>query len=352
MSIDYRKIENMEQFNELVDDFVETRKALKQKVKEDRGETIATLQVGDKPLTKLEQKYAPIVKSIEKLGLDLKKTHSNWSLFEKFANAPDKKTSEVMARRERGKPIYKIGVNGVVNVEDVQDDIFRVVNPKTGKSIVKQLTPSLSQLLFVPSGNIDFDKISNDAFVNYYEIMKFSKINPKSNKNKKIKIAKKAYDKIYSKKLSLEEKKPAVIYESEPSEPSEDEDDDIETPKLSPKRKVRKKLSNQFSTPKQLSESAKYLSPQFISERKKRRERRFKQREKLLEKQMRKKSGKGLMTVDDMVNRLYLMTQSQHAGNLSSSMQDEMMQIMDVLLKKKIISRKQHKMLFKKYINY
>ena len=64
----------------------------------------------------------------------------------------------------------------------------------------------------------------------------------------------------------------------------------------------------------------------------------------------RKKSGTGLMTVDNMVDRLHLMTQSQHAGNLSSTMQNEMMNIMDTLLKKKVINKKKHKVLYIKYI--
>ena len=38
MSIDYRKIKDIDQFNELIENFVETRKALKQKIKEVKAE--------------------------------------------------------------------------------------------------------------------------------------------------------------------------------------------------------------------------------------------------------------------------------------------------------------------------
>jgi hypothetical protein len=374
MSIDYRKIESIDDFNSLIDSFVETRKALKQKVKEDRGETIATLQVGDKPLTKLEQQQAPTVKAIERLRTDLsslKQNHSHWDLFEKYANAPDKKTSEVMARREKGKAVYKIGVSGYVNVEDVQDDLFRVVNPKTGKSMVKQLTPSLSQLLFVPTGSIDFKKISKDALLNYYDIMQFSGINPKANRNKKIKLGKKAYDNVYGKEETKEEAfttpvkaKRRILPESKmettvtPSQmrdiefamqgadDDDTDDDDTEDEEEQLTRLASLSAVKNRRRGKGMRKNKKMTKQQVIKINRETARRMLKQAK------PKKRSGTGLMTIDEMVNRLHLMTQSQHAGNLSSNMQDEMMQIMDILLKKKVITKKQHKILFKKYIDY
>jgi len=354
MSIDYRKIKDIDQFNELIESFVETRKALKQKIKEDKGETVATLQVGDKPLTKLEQQYAPIVKSIEKLGTDLQsRKTTSFDLFEKYANAPGKKTSEVMPKRERGKVVYKIGNNGVVNVEDVQDDIIRVVNPKTGESMARQLTPGLANLLFVPYKSIDAQEIKDDAWVKYYEILKFSGLNAKSNRNRKIQLAQDKWNRTNIPRTNIEafsyfDKIPKNIkMKKELDDPLTETDDDEEpTPKKTPRKKPAKRaISKQFSTPKPAEQLTpeNLLTPQFRTEREKRRQRRAKKKDQL---------GLGLMTIDDMVDRLHLMTQSQHAGNLSSQMQGEMMSIMDALLNKKVINRKQHKMLFQKYINF
>ena len=223
----------------------------------------------------------------------------------------------------------------MVNVEDVQDDIIRVVNPKTGESMARQLTPGLANLLFVPYKSIDAKEIKDDAWVTYYDILKFSGLNVKSNRNLKIK---KARDKW--KRINNFTKSPApvaaITYEAD--------EDEEPTPEKTPRKKTAKReISKQFSTPKpeeQLTEN--FLTPQFVSSREKRRLRRAEKK---------RQAGLGLMTIDEMVDKLHLMTQSQHAGNLSSHMQEEMMSIMDALLKKKVINRKQHKILFQKYID-
>ena len=83
---DYRKIENLDEFNDLVDAFVKSRNQLKKKLKENRGDIIETERVGDKPLTKLEAQQKPTIDAIKSLEQSLNPNRKGvfYKLFEAF----------------------------------------------------------------------------------------------------------------------------------------------------------------------------------------------------------------------------------------------------------------------------
>ena len=45
---------------------------------------------------------------------------------------------------------------------------------RSGEKMVKQLTPDLAQLLFVPAKDINFDEIADSQIVRYYELLNFA----------------------------------------------------------------------------------------------------------------------------------------------------------------------------------
>ena len=71
-----KKIEDLDEFEKLVQSFTEERTRLKERVREDRGMTSASeLQI--------EKQAAPVVKAIENLKQELKPTKTYFELFEK-----------------------------------------------------------------------------------------------------------------------------------------------------------------------------------------------------------------------------------------------------------------------------
>ena len=133
---DFRKIQNMDEYESLVKDFVEERQKLRDRIDQEQRGIIATQQVDGNPVTKKEMELKPVTDAISNLKKELKPSTTFFNVFEKYANNPAKKTSEVRAVRRGGKAQYIIGENGVVNTDDIEDDVFRIVNKKTGKSIL------------------------------------------------------------------------------------------------------------------------------------------------------------------------------------------------------------------------
>ena len=54
-------------FTDIVDEFIKHRKTLKKNLKQQRGETIITERVGERPLTKDEKKQAPTIQALDRL---------------------------------------------------------------------------------------------------------------------------------------------------------------------------------------------------------------------------------------------------------------------------------------------
>ncbi len=190
MSIEYRKITDLNSFNQLVDAHVATRRELKAKLKEQRGKTVVTQQVGDdaKPLTKAEVAAKPITDAIKSLEKKMIPENTAYNMFEKWTGK-SKGTTEVRPVREGSKFVFKLGLNGYVSESDIQDSKIRVRNDKNGNSIVYDLTPGLSELLFKPYKNININSIPKADVIKYHDIMQFSGTHHKSNNNKKLRFS-------------------------------------------------------------------------------------------------------------------------------------------------------------------
>ena len=59
-----------------------------------------------------------------------------------------------------------------------------------------------------------------------------------------------------------------------------------------------------------------------------------------------------MLSGDELVKQLNLLTQSKMAGNFGKNLDNNMMDVVDALLSRKIIDKKQHKTLYEKYINF
>jgi hypothetical protein len=162
---DYRKIENLDEFNDLVDAFVKSRNQLKKKLKENRGDIIATERVGDKPLTKLEVQQKPTIDAIKSLEQSLNPNRKGvfYKLFEEFTTTT-KSQSEIKLTPKTDEG--KLGTNGRVNLADLQDNIIRINNIKTGEFYSQTMSSDLAELLIKPYRFIDLNEIDANAFVN------------------------------------------------------------------------------------------------------------------------------------------------------------------------------------------
>ena len=62
--------------------------------------------------------------------------------------------------------------------------------------------------------------------------------------------------------------------------------------------------------------------------------------------------GKGIIpSADDAINRLQVLIGSQMAGNDSKALKNEIMNLIDFLMHKKLITKTQHKKMYNQYIN-
>ena len=98
--MDYRKIDNLEEFNALVSKFVTERETLKQRIRQERFGEVATERVGEPALTKREVEQKPTIDAIERLRTDIKKQKAtSFNLYEQYANNRKLGSTEVKAKR-------------------------------------------------------------------------------------------------------------------------------------------------------------------------------------------------------------------------------------------------------------
>ncbi len=305
---DYRNIQDLDEFDNLVENFVKNRRQLKQKVKQERGDL--SRKKADAKL-----KAEPITESLAELKSSLAEKGGFLKMFERFSGV-SKSQSEIKLTTKANEG--RLGTHGFVDLADLQDGILRVRNSKTGDSFNVQLDEDLGELLFKPYRNIDLDEIDNQALNLYYRIMTVAGISSRANNNRKIKKAKEVH--LSGNTADVE------------SDEADVESDEVETDDEKPKKKqspsVLRKRRGLTPTRSSISKEKPSL----------RRSSRLK--------------GKGfIMNGDEMINRFYLLCQSMGAGNESDEMLNEMMDLLDNLLENNYITTSQHKTLYHNYIN-
>ena len=137
----YTKIENIDEFNNMVDTFLDTRKELKQKVKEQRQAVIATERIGKKPLTKKQVEAEAILGAF----------NNYFELFNNYANTT-KSSTEIKLTTKPG--IGKIGSYGEIDLTDLQDNRLRAYNTKTNENLSREINDSVAELLIKPFSSI------------------------------------------------------------------------------------------------------------------------------------------------------------------------------------------------------
>ena len=181
---DYRNIQDLDEFDNLVENFVKNRKQLKQKVKEERGDL--SRKKKDAIL-----KAEPITESIAELKSSLADKGGFLKMFERFSGV-SKSQSEIKLTTKASEG--RLGTHGFVDLADLQDGVLRVRNSQTGDSFNIQLDEDLAELLFKPYRNIDLNEIDNQALNLYYQIMSVAGISPRANNNNKIRRARQVYN--------------------------------------------------------------------------------------------------------------------------------------------------------------
>ena len=160
-------------FSDIVDDFITQRKILKKNLKEQRGE-IVTERVGQRPLTRQEMKQKPTIEALDRLTQEVKRGRNVFLTMFQNTIGMNKTQGEVKVTAKEG--IGKLGLNGEVNLSDLDQNIFTVRNKKTGETFSRKLTDDLASLLFKPNRLIDYDEIDASALNDYYRAMEVSDI--------------------------------------------------------------------------------------------------------------------------------------------------------------------------------
>ena len=434
----YQKIENIKEFNRMVDNSLDTHENLKTKVKQQRRGIIATERVGQKALTKAEVEAQPIVSAF-----------GNYlELFQNFANLR-KGSTEIKLTTKSGKG--KIGKDGEIDVADLQDNKIRVYNTKTGENLTRDYNEEVAELLVKPVREINVNDIGNESWRQYLEIMNFVGIPRGANNNRKLQIARQVMNNINQANIPPPQQNVNVPPppQNPPFNPINPEDDDEgegniqgDEPDNSEGRAPRERRINPPFNPvneaqeergnirrrrrednvpnvpmtqeqydiladhpqydnltheqlnqinevrfrnrqeatqffnavskvlKEIQEEAyRQIQPQRQQEQRsypvnENQQREFqnyvfdeqgsRRRRQRYNPQPRQR-GRGFFStysnVNEIIERLDLLTRSQSAGNYSTETSNEIMDIIDKLLLDKTISKVEHKKLFKKYVN-
>ena len=391
----YRKIQDIDSFNNLVDDFLDTREELKTKVKEQKASIIESERVGQPPLTKQEKKFQPIVNAF-----------GNYlELFNNFANSNRSSTEIKLSTKPN---TGRIGRFGEVDLLDLQDNRLRVYNTNTKENISREISDSVAELLIKPYTKIDYARLDPGSWNEYMEIMRFVGIPRGANNNRKL-------------------RRPAGVQAAPPPQgpppqgpqqppmapnlppqgprggpppgagPNEDDDEQKEgdivnqvdlpeqraprrrqTGKERDREKLRRlpeegqqrRRDRQVNRGRRQRDAAlynrrvrRYQTDQFMNQ--------LNQRMNVdpdiaelarggpapggffnTENPEEEQRGRGIFqSPDEMIDRLDLLISSQNSGNVSDGLVNEMMDIVDKLLDIKVISKVEHKKLVKKYIN-
>ena len=118
---DYRNIQDLDEFDNLVENFVKNRLQLKQKVKQERGNL--SRKKADAKL-----KAEPITESLAELKTSLAEKGGFLKMFERFSGV-SKSQSEIKLTTKANEG--RLGTHGFVDLADLQDGILRVRNSKT-----------------------------------------------------------------------------------------------------------------------------------------------------------------------------------------------------------------------------
>ena len=193
----YRNAENNnvehDNYQKIVDDFVESRKSLKKNLDKQKGDII-TMRVGEKPLTKDEKKSKPIIDNLKSLNVEIKKGRNlYWRIFEAY-QGKNKTQSEIKLTSKQD--IGKLGTSGEIQLEDIRgENLLTIKNTKTNSTKSFPLTEDLASLLFKPARDIDFNDIEAGAFRTYYDIMlNYAGISNRANNNRKLRFAREVYN--------------------------------------------------------------------------------------------------------------------------------------------------------------
>ncbi len=409
---DYRNIQDLDEFDNLVENFVKNRKQLKQKVKEERGDL--SRKKADAKL-----KAEPITESIAELKSSLANNGGFLKMFERFSGV-SKSQSEIKLTTKASEG--RLGTHGFVDLADLQDGVLRVRNSQTGDSFNIQLDEDLAELLFKPYRNIDLNEIDNQALNLYYQIMSVAGISPRANNNNKIRRARQVYNAVNQQAPPPAQPPmpPAPPPRRPPREGKDSDSDEMSEgdviqqeqrgrPVRNPERFTERKYKGRLDVSneerraikreekiekmeKKISDVGSRRSQRRTQEVQRRRQARRgnqplqneEDRDRFYEPFMREaeiremarnpndpdeeqgqvyamdrnyqrkraKRGRGLMSGDEMIERFYLLSQSMNAGNESDEMLNEMMDLLDALLQNQYITQSQHKTLYDNYIIY
>ena len=407
---DYRNIQDLDEFDNLVENFVKNRKQLKQKVKEERGDL--SRKKADAKL-----KAEPITESIAELKSSLADKGGFLKMFERFSGV-SKSQSEIKLTTKSSEG--RLGTHGFVDLADLQDGVLRVRNSQTGDSFNIQLDEDLAELLFKPYRNIDLNEIDNQALNLYYQIMSVAGISPRANNNNKIRRARQVYNAVNQQAPPPAQPPvpPAQPPRRPPREGKDSDSDEMSEgdviqqeqrgrPVRNPERftgrkykgrldvsnEERRAIKREEIIEKKISDVGGRRSKRRAQEVQRRRQARrgnqplqneedrdrfyepYMRRDEMAEmvrnpldpaeergqvyamdrnyyQRKRAKRGRGLMSGDEMIERFYLLSQSMNAGNESDELLEEMMDLLDALLQNQYITQFQHKTLYDNYIRY
>ena len=340
---DFRKVNNMEEFNELIDSYVSTRQEFKNNINAAQGQARAKQD-------EITESTKPVVEAISNLRTELTRKPTYYSIFEKYANAPSKGSTEVRYERKGNNIIYKLGSMGEIDEAQIQDDLIHVTHMRTGEKMIKQLTPDLARLLFVPLKYLNTEEISASQLVRYYEILRFVGKTRGANNNRKYKIAEDAYNRVNNmsklQRSPSSSKKERVVKVEEARQRVRE-------------RQMKEDEPKEEGTPAEDVYEEEEETPAVnlvVSRRKAGRKTRQSQRLKEIQKGYglgrRKNMGRGFMSLDDMVSRLHLLASSMQGGNVSTQATNEMADIIDKLHAQGVLAKNDVKQLYEKYIKF
>ena len=161
---EFRNVENVKEYQDLVAEFIKNREGLKKVIKQEQG-----IQ---RELTESSTaKFRPVVDAIEKLNRTVVSASNNadstdyLQMFRR-ANTTMKPTAfELKVGFEKGQA--RLGKDGLVEINNLQDGEIFIRNSKTGENALIELTPELAELLLIPK--IPKGKEYDDATISTYK---------------------------------------------------------------------------------------------------------------------------------------------------------------------------------------
>jgi hypothetical protein len=316
----FKKVSNKNDFNSLINTFVNNRKQLRENINNEvQGLVIQQEKQVKQQKPTLDQiaKVTEAVKSVSEKVADVenavKTSKSNAIVIQSgqqekqtileegtesildnlkvFWDSSHLTQSEMKPftddKGDMSEMIASIGVNGEINIPELNKGIVNIKNSENGNERDFKLTQGLAWLLQYPFKDLkgmpekQKKNITKKDYQNYYKILEVSEISPRAVQNQKLKMVRT--------KLGIDKKDTT----------------------LTPVKKKKK------------SEGAEET----------------------------KQEGSGLFNIDSAVNKLQVLIGSKASGNNSPHMKNEIMDTLDYLLHHKAINKSQHTILHHAHVN-